>query len=376
MEIRYYLRMMQRGWWLILLSILVAVNSSLIYSYFFAIPMYESSARFIVSPNIQNFEAGKDLANSLATLDKRSIITTYAEIVNSNQIFEGNLELFGLQPIDFLDYEVSVVVLPDTNILQLTVLGPNPEVVAFLANSTGHYAIDYIVALYQVYEISFIDTAIVPIEPYIPRPFQDAVIAFFIGALIGIGLAVLRDQLASSLQRFSLRRMTDGESLAYSRTYFERYLRDEIAAQPENEFSLGLIYLNGIQDIYDSLPQAYINHVMRTVTETLKYQLRGNDVVGRWSRLSFIVLLSTTPGLPAANTLDRIREMLDQPLSLDLDGEIKVELDPRVGVASFQKGELFGDLVAHTEQALENARQSEEKINLFKSNGQMSKFVI
>jgi len=367
MEIRYYLRIMKRGWWLILLSILIAVNSSLVYSYFIATPMYEASARFIVSPNLENFEVSKDLANSLATLDKRSIVTTYAEIINSNQIFEGNLELFGLQADNFLDYEVSVVVLPDTNILQLTVQGPNPEVVAFLANSIGSYAIDYIVALYQVYEINIIDTAVAPTEPYSPRPFQDAAISLFIGALIGIGLAVFRDQLASSLQKLSLRRMTDSESLAYTRSYFERYLRNEIATKPENELSLGLVYLNGIQDIYDSLPQAYINHVMRTVTETLKYQLRGNDIIGRWSRLSFIVLLSTTPGLPAAKTLDRIREMLDQPLSLDLDGEIKVELDPRVGVASLQKGELFGDLVAHTEQALEIARQSEEKIDLFKS---------
>ena len=35
------------------------------------------------------------------------------------------------------------------------------------------------------------------------------------------------------------------------------------------------------------VPQAYINKIMRHVAETLKYQLRGNDIVGRWSNLEF-----------------------------------------------------------------------------------------
>ena len=51
--------------------------------------------------------------------------------------------------------------------------------------------------------------------------------------------------------------------------------------------TFGIIHLNGIQDFYDSVPQAYINKIMRHVAETLKYQLRGNDIVGRWSNLEF-----------------------------------------------------------------------------------------
>ena len=45
MEIRFYLRMVQRGWWLIVVSALIAVNFSLIYSYYIIVPQYEAVAR-------------------------------------------------------------------------------------------------------------------------------------------------------------------------------------------------------------------------------------------------------------------------------------------------------------------------------------------
>jgi diguanylate cyclase (GGDEF)-like protein len=363
MEIRFYLKTIQRGWWLILVSMLIAVNISLVYSFYYITPMYETVARFIVSPEIQAFDQIRDLANSIEALDKRSIVATYAEIINSNQIFANNLQLLDQNPEDYVDYITSVVVLPEANIIELKVQGPNPEVVAFLANTIGQHAINFIVDLYQVYDISFIDTAVIPEEPYRPKPFQDGVLALIIGAAFGGILAILREQLSSSLESLTRRRMTDAESLAYTRNYFEQKLRNSIETQPKGDLSLGFVYLSGLQEIFDSLPQAYVNNIMRHITDTLKYQLRGNDIVGRWSRLGFSILLPTTPGNPATRTLARIRTLLDQPYSLDPGGEVTVDLDPRIGVSTYKEGEPIGDLVSRAEQALELARQSDEKIN-------------
>ena len=71
MEIRFYLRMIQRGWWLIVISIIVAVNVSVINSYFFSTNMYAAEALFIVSPNLDKIKAEDDLVDSLDTLDRR-----------------------------------------------------------------------------------------------------------------------------------------------------------------------------------------------------------------------------------------------------------------------------------------------------------------
>src|SRR5512142_113529 len=107
MEMRFYLRIIKRGWWLILIAALVAVNVSLIYSYYLTKPTYEAVARFIVSPNMQNIES-RDLVNSLEALDKRSIISTYAEVLNSHQIITNTLDTLGITPTQFAAYSTYV----------------------------------------------------------------------------------------------------------------------------------------------------------------------------------------------------------------------------------------------------------------------------
>lgn len=365
MEIRFYLRMIQRGWWLILVSVLVAVNLSLVFSYFIATPLYESSARFIISPNL-NYVEGRDMVNSLEALDKRSIITTYAEVINSPQIINSTIRLLNGNPEDFADYTTSFAVLPDTNIIKFNVQGPDPQVTAMLANSIGQHAIDFIQELYVAYDIDFLDKAVVPMEPYYPRPFQDAALAFLIGAMIGVGLAIFRDMLASTLDKLSERKMFDYESQAFSRSFFERRVRDEMANNPGSVLTLGFIFLNGVEGFYDSLPQAYVNQIMQKVTETLKYQLRGNDIVGRWSKLQFSVLLPSTDGEAARQRMSRIQEVLNEQFSLEPNDVGNLTLDPRIGLADRQGGEPFHVIANQAQAALEISMQSDEKINLYK----------
>ena len=363
MEIRYYLRVFQRGWWLILTSILFAVSMSLAYSYYVVTPVYESVARFIVFPNLENLE-GRDAVTSLATLDKRSIISTYAEVLNSSQIINSTIEALGENPENYSAYQMSVTVLPDANIIRFSVQGPNPGVTESLANSIGQYAIGYIRNLYTSYNIDFLDKAIVTEEPIKPVPLQNAMLALLAGVVVGLSLSILREQLSNTLEEVSRKRSIDSESKAYTRTYFERTVRREIANQPGGVFTMGIIHLAGIQDIYDTLPQAYLTRILQDVTRSFRYQLRGNDVIGRWSELQFVVLLLSTDGASAIKRMDKICEGLSKPISLDTSGQFDVLLDPRIGLANYQGGESFISLAERAEQALEMSRQSENRINL------------
>lgn len=365
MEMRFYLRIIRKGWWLILIAALVAVNLSLVYSYYLTQPTYEAVARFIVSPNIQNIES-RDLVNSLEALDKRSIISTYAEVLNSREIINGTMSLLGADPAQFKGYVTNVTVLPDANIIRFSVQGPDPEVAAILANGIGQKSIDFIRNLYVIYNIEFLDQAVVPSTPIQPKPLQNAGLALLVGTVIGVGLAIFRDQLSSTLDRLGERNKLDYESLAYSRSYFERRIRQELSTQPDSVLTFGIIHLNGIQDFYDSLPQAYINKIMRHVAETLKYQLRGNDIVGRWSNLEFAIFLPSTDGASAEGRMMRIREVLNHPYPLDTDDEQEVLLDPRIGLADRQGGEALALVIEQAEKALDVAMQSDGKVYLYK----------
>ncbi len=365
MEVRFILKILQRGWWLILISALLALNFSLIYSYYFASPQYESVARFIVSPNLQSTD-NQDIVDSLDTLDRRSIIATYAEVLNSNQIKQEALLLLGDDPSAFEDYTMSATLIPDANVIRYSVRGPNPEVAALLANGIGQYAIDYVRRLYVVYNIDFLDRATPDEEAIRPRPLQDAILALMVGTVIGVGLAIFRDQVSATITRFGQRNTIDYESQAYTRTYFDRHMRQEVVKQPDVIITLGIIHLNGIQDIYDSLPQVYINKIMRKVTETLRYQLRGNDIVGRWSKLQFAVLLLGTDGISAASRFEHIQEILDQPISLEEGGEFDINLDVRIGFADRQGGEAINVLINQAESALNISMESNTKTNMYK----------
>lgn len=365
MEVRFFLKIIQKGWWLILISVLLSVNFSLAYSYFFAVPEYEAIARFVVSPNLQSID-DRDMVNSLEALDRRSIIATYAEFLNSYQITQDALALLRKSPGEYADYTMVATILPDANIIRYSVKGPNPEVAALLANSIGQYAVDQVRKLYVVYNIDFLDRAVPPEEPGKPRPLQDAALASLVGLVIGGGLAIFRDQISGTLSAFRQRNLVDYESQAFTRTYFEQRARQEIAKQPDSVITLALIHLNGLQEIYESLPQIYINQILRRVNDTLKNQLRGNDIVGRWSKTQFCILLLATDGISALSRLERIREILDQPISLESGGEFDVNLDVHIGFADRQGGESINVLISHSESALEVSLESGSKVNMYK----------
>jgi len=365
MEVRYFLKVIQRGWWLILVSVLLSINFSLIYSYYIVVPEYESVARFIVSPTLQITD-NYAMVNSLEALDRRSIIATYAEFLNSYQIAQDALALLSANPGEFSDYTMSATILPEANIIRYSVRGPNPEVAALLANNIGQYAVDQIQRIYVVYNIDFLDKAAPPEEPVKPRPFQDAALAALVGLVIGGGLAIFREQISGTINVFRQRNLIDYESQSLTRAYFERRVRQEIAKQPDAVMTFALIHLNGLQDIYDSLPQIYINQILRNVTGTLKNQLRGNDIVGKWSKVDFCVLLLSTDGASAMSRLERIREILDQPIPLETGGEFDVNLDVRIGFADRQGGESVNVLVNHAETALEVSMESDSKVNIYK----------
>ena len=179
-------------------------------------------------------------------------------------------------------------------------------------------------------------------------------------------MAIFRDLISGTLEQFGKRNLLDYESLAFNREYFERRMRQEIADQPDIVVTFGVVYLNGIHDYYESLPQTYVNKIMRKITEILRYQLRGTDIIGRWSKLEFGILLLSTDGASALKRFERIRDALEQPIELESDGQFDVILDARIGFADRQGGESVSVLVTQAEKALEFSLESDEKINMYK----------
>jgi len=358
MELRLYLRMLQRGWWIVALTALAALNAALIAAYL-ATPMYQTSARFVVSPN-PSIISGRDAVSSLATLDKRSIVSTYAEFLNSQRIYLETLEALGLDPAAMKGYSHNAVVLPDANILELTVIGPDPQMTALLANSIGQHAIGAIREVYAVYDIRFLDPAMPPGKPFSPNPTRDAVLAVTLGVVVGAALAILREQIQAPLDAYRRQRIIDSLSTAFTRRHFERRVQEQIDRNPDGVFSLGLLQLTGLEELIDTLPQPIVQRILRHVTKTLRDELRGNDIIGRWSDIRFAIMLPSTPGNGAARTLTRIHTALSNPVELEPGGDV-IQLEPNIGIVMYQSGDTLSTLRERLENSVEHARRHGEQ---------------
>ena len=353
MEIKLYFQMLRRGWWLIVLTAMAAVSISLALSYV-AVPQFRASSSLIISPNASLTDSG-DVVRSLDTLDRLSTVSTYAEVLGSNRMYQETLDTLNLTAEDLIDYTRTAVVLPDSSLLELSVTGPNPVVAADLANAISRQTINYTRQLNQIYDLNFLDTALVPPTPISPQPARDAVLALALGIAAGSLLAILLEQIRQPIDAISSRMQIDGPSLAYNRRYFQRLLEQTQARNQEN-VGLGLIHLEGLHNLIETMPSSVTQHLLHNVTSILREELRGNDRVGRWDAIQFAVMLPSTPTTAATRTLERIQQALSEPIYLE-QVDAPILLEPCVGIVVSDCEESPQSLIERGEKALELARQ-------------------
>ena len=355
MEIKLYLRMLQKGWWIILLAVLVALASSLTVSYL-TVPRYSATARFIITPS-PSLKTSVEVINSLNTLDRASVVATYVEVMNSDKILADSLTFLNVGAASLKDYTVNAVALPSSSVLELTVTGPDPKLVSDLSNAIGQQTIIFSNSINFILAINFLDMAVPSASPLSPQPLRDAGLALVIGLVIGALFAVLSEQIRIPFEVYRKRLNIDGPTGVYNRRYFHHLIEDLISEEPDGKFSMGLVEINGLRDLIDSLPPSGLQQVFKNVTDTLRNELRGNDVVGRWNDVSFSILLPETPGSAALKTFDRIFQALSSPIDLP-QFDLNVKLDPHIGGVVYSNRIASQDLFNKASDSLDEARRN------------------
>ena len=133
----------------------------------------------------------------------------------------------------------------------------------------------------------------------------------------------------------------------------------QLAQNPEKLHSVGIVELTGLEDLLGTLPITGLQSILRKVSEILRKELRGNDLIGRWNENSFILLLPNTQANAAQRILERIFEALAKPVKLELFDEM-VNLDVHVGGAEYSNDIAAEDLLSKAENALENSHRDSD----------------
>jgi capsular exopolysaccharide synthesis family protein len=196
-DFKQFFKVIRRRWISVVALMVVALAISGAVSWQ-TTPLYESKARVFVSVNAQ------DTTDAAATgYFLTSRVATYADLATSTQLMEGVIDDLDLaySPSQLSDY-VSAEVVPETTLIDLTVRDPDPREAQTNARwLSGQYA-EYLTAVEtpegaeeaQILA-SVTDAATYNPNPVSPRTALNLAVAGMIGLLIGLGTALIRDNL-------------------------------------------------------------------------------------------------------------------------------------------------------------------------------------
>jgi capsular polysaccharide biosynthesis protein len=92
-------------------------------------------------------------------------------------------------------FEVNGSVLYNTNIIVITVTGPDPALVQQLAIAISEQTIDYVTRLYEIYDLKPLDAAELPEDPVSPSLPLNLILGSVLGLGAGVFFAFLTEYL-------------------------------------------------------------------------------------------------------------------------------------------------------------------------------------
>lgn len=195
-ETGFYLRAARRGWWLALL-VLVACVAVAGWLAARESPVYKSSASLVATPS-SRLEANDEILDAIEGLERRTVLATFARIPPAPETRDSAARRLDLPARDLRYYWIGAYVLPNTNVIRIDVVGPDPERTAEVADAVASETRSEARSLYGVYTLRRLARAEVAEEPERPDPKRAAaiggVVGLFLGALAALALEAARSR--------------------------------------------------------------------------------------------------------------------------------------------------------------------------------------
>lgn len=200
MELINYLRILLKRWWIIVPIFIVAVAGTA-YLTWRQGPTYSATTTFVVSPSSTIFEDPRSYLSGLDVLGGGSYVgNTYSDIATSRRVRKEALDALGIDAVQAESLDVKSRLLAGTNVIEITVEGPDPALVTKYANKLAESTVSYVEKLYGVYELTILDLAVPPVFPFRPNWMLNLALASILSLVMGGGLAFLAEYLDDTLR--------------------------------------------------------------------------------------------------------------------------------------------------------------------------------
>jgi capsular exopolysaccharide synthesis family protein len=196
-DLRHLLRLARRRGWLVLLIMLVCGSAAYMRSAR-EVDLYTTNTRLLL---LGSENTGSDYTGLLTT---QQLAATYQQLVKNDEIMQRVVDTLHL-PISSgaLASQITVSLVPDTLLMQISVMDTDPRRAAKIADTTAQQFVAYInehkgPTLSAPVEVS--TTANVPGAPFAPTPMRSGEIGLFVGLLLGIGIVALLEYFDSTVK--------------------------------------------------------------------------------------------------------------------------------------------------------------------------------
>jgi diguanylate cyclase (GGDEF)-like protein len=370
MELKIYFRIILKYWWIIMGTFALTLLPT--YLFVNGQPwVYKTEVTFVIRPRTNIAVNDKEIVDALDTLSRRvEINTTFAEVSSSSLIRQRAIERLALPPEDQHGLKVNSKVVAGTNILEIGVQGPEPEIVRDFANAVSLETLAYVSNLYDVFELEPLDVADLPNDPVSPNKPLNLALGGALGLLLGLGLIFLVEYLQEPVRVDSSINIIDPETGAYNHSYFMLRLRQELSRSRHNNYSFSLalikIYHRGfVHDVAQPISPA---KALRLILTSLDPNIREEDTLAYLEQNTFALLLPHMPGDAAKDLLSFLRNQISLVSPNQIDESQATAIYCSIGIATSHLHTVPGEILAQAKQALEEADTAVYgKVHLFTS---------
>lgn len=173
---------------IIVITSALLVLGSVIYSEFIKKPMYNSYTTIVLTRSSENETEGNTITQNDITLNQK-LVSTYREIIKSRRVLGQVIENLDLDTtVGELSGNVSVTNEEDTELIKISVNALSRDDAANIANEIARVFSNEIMDIYNIKNVSIIDTAVASKDAYNMNTTKDAIIAGLIGLMLGFAI--------------------------------------------------------------------------------------------------------------------------------------------------------------------------------------------
>ena len=203
MELKDYIRVIRKRWQIIVAVTLVVLAGAALATAL-SPKVYEATTRLFVSTSGSS-DSSALLSGSNFTQQR---VKSYADVITTPNVLDPVIKELQLNTTAAkLGDQITATVPLDTVLIEVAVQNTNPRVAAEVADAVGRQFTSTVADLESVnkgqpspVKVTVVSAPTVPTTPISPKPVRNLALGVVLGLLLGLGLALLRDLLDTTIK--------------------------------------------------------------------------------------------------------------------------------------------------------------------------------